>query len=295
MASASGSEEANSLPYRSARHPTATTFLPVSAAASRVSIESFLAASTNPQVFTTTTSASSESPGPVSDHPPAPSRAASSSESTSFRAQPSVTNDTRADDGDTRAGYPCSRIARTRVLTGVAATHPTARTGVAVDTPSNTLSDFAREHALNLTRFAYLVCGDRGRAEDLVQDTFASLYRRFGEHLTIEAPVAYARRSIVNAHISASRLRMPGATVVGAVPDGSVDAVDYGEQDAMWRAIATLPERQRHVLVLRYYVDLTDAEIAETLGCRQGSVRSLATRAFAALREHPGLTGKEQS
>ena len=149
------------------------------------------------------------------------------------------------------------------------------------------LTQFAVTQTQNLTHFAYLVCGDRGRAEDLVQDTFVSLYRRFGDHLPMAAPVAYARRSIVNAHVSAGRRRMVNATVLTAVPDRPIDAVDHGDQDAMWRALATLPDRQRHVLVLRYYADLTDPEIAETLGCRQSTVRSLASRAFEHLRHHP--------
>jgi RNA polymerase sigma factor (sigma-70 family) len=127
-----------------------------------------------------------------------------------------------------------------------------------VSADSISLTQFAMTQTQNLTHFAYLVCGDRGRAEDLVQDTFVALYRRFGDRLPIAAPVAYARRSIVNAHVSAGRRRMANVTVLTAVPDRPVDAVDNGEQDAMWRALATLPDRQRHVLVLRYYADLTD-------------------------------------
>ena len=119
------------------------------------------------------------------------------------------------------------------------------------------------------------------------------MYRRFGDVLPIEAPVAYARRAVANAHVSMVRTKITGATVVGAVPDRATDALDFAEQNAMWRAIATLPDRQRHVLVLRYYLDLPDAEIARTLDCREGTVRSLAARAFSALREHPELSGKE--
>jgi RNA polymerase sigma factor (sigma-70 family) len=73
------------------------------------------------------------------------------------------------------------------------------------------------------------------------------------------------------------------------VPDAATGAHDSSEQDAMWRALAVLPDRQSAVLVLRYYLDLADAEIAAALGCRYGTVRSLATRAFAALRTHPDL------
>lgn len=149
------------------------------------------------------------------------------------------------------------------------------------------LADFAAEHSVALTRFAYLVCGDRGLAEDLVQDALMSLYRRFGDLVTVAAPVAYVRRAIVNGSISHARRRVPVA--VAELPDTSIDAVDGGEQDAMWRVLATLPPKQRTVLVLRYYLDLPDDEIAAALDCRPGTVRSLAARAFAVLRVHPEL------
>jgi RNA polymerase sigma factor (sigma-70 family) len=71
------------------------------------------------------------------------------------------------------------------------------------------------------------------------------------------------------------------------VPDRGVEEGGSVEQDAMWRVLATLPDRQRAVVVLRYYLDLSDADIAAALGCRAGTVRSLAARAFAALRVHP--------
>lgn len=151
------------------------------------------------------------------------------------------------------------------------------------------LTEFAAEQSVALTRFGYLLCGDHQLAEDLVQDAFVALYRRFGETLPITAPVAYARRVIVNGHISRTRKRSAGETVTAAVPDTAAEVRDSSERDAMWRAMAPLPDRQRAVLVLRYYLDLTDAEIATTLGCREGTVRSLATRAFAALRNHPAI------
>jgi RNA polymerase sigma-70 factor (sigma-E family) len=151
------------------------------------------------------------------------------------------------------------------------------------------LAAFAGEQGRGLTRFAYLICGDRGLAEDLVQDAFASLYKRYGAYLPLEAPVAYARKAIVNAHISASRRKITAATVLGSVPDRSIEAADLVEQDAMWRALSALPQRPRAVLVMRYYLDLPDPEIAAILGCREGTVRSLATRAFATLRTDPHL------
>jgi RNA polymerase sigma-70 factor (sigma-E family) len=157
--------------------------------------------------------------------------------------------------------------------------------GVAVSAP--TLADFARDNTVALTRFAYLICGDRGRAEDLVQDAFVALYRRFGGELPVEAPVAYARRTIVNGHISRSRRR--SVDVLAEVPDRPVAAAHNEDEDAMWRALATLPDRQRSVLVLRYYLDVPDHEIANILDCRADTVRSLGARAFATLRTSPEL------
>lgn len=153
-----------------------------------------------------------------------------------------------------------------------------------------TLAGFAAEQSVALTRFAYLLCGDRQRAEDLVQEAFLALHRRFGPALELTAPVAYARRSIVNAHISQSRRRAASERVTDAVPDLPAPVADRVEQDAMWQALAGLPERQRAVLVLRYYLDLPDRQIAEALDAREGTVRSLAARAFATMRQLPELS-----
>jgi RNA polymerase sigma-70 factor (sigma-E family) len=155
------------------------------------------------------------------------------------------------------------------------------------------LADFARAESVSLTRFAYVLCGDRGLAEDLVQDAFVALYRRFGPELPLEAPLAYARRTIVNAHISHTRRRATSSTVLGDPPDRPVEDTGHVLQDAMWHTLAALPDRQRAVLVLRYYLDLSDADIAATLDCREGTVRSLAARAFASLRANPALTATE--
>lgn len=158
-----------------------------------------------------------------------------------------------------------------------------------MDVREMTLTAFAAEHSVGLTRFAYVLTGDRQLAEDLVQDCLLALHRRFGETLPIDAPVAYARRVIANGQASRMRRMSSAEAVVDELPDTGVDGADPAEQDAAWRMLATLPHRQRAVLVLRYYVDLSDDEIARTLDCRVGTVRSLAARAFAALRQHPLL------
>ena len=159
--------------------------------------------------------------------------------------------------------------------------------------PGLTLAAFADAHSVGLTRFAYVLCGDRGLAEDLVQDAFVALYRRFGDTVPIDAPVAYTRRAIVNAHISHRRRRASSAIVLIDPPEQPTPGPDGGEQDAMWRALTTLPERQRAVLVLRYYLDMTDDDIADALGARPGTVRSLAARAFATLRTNRDLTTED--
>jgi RNA polymerase sigma factor (sigma-70 family) len=153
------------------------------------------------------------------------------------------------------------------------------------------LADLVRTHALELTRFAYLIAGDRARAEDLVQDAFFAMYRRFGPELTIERPLSYARRAIVNGHISWRRRAMSREILSERPPDRPVnDAAAAGADNDLWALLDILPYRQRVVLVLRYNVGCDDAEIADLLGCRASSVRSLATRGLARLR--PAVTAR---
>ena len=149
------------------------------------------------------------------------------------------------------------------------------------------LGDFAREHGLELTRFAYLVSGDRTRADDLVQDVLLAMHRRFGARLEIEQPVAYARRAIVNANVSFNRRR--SSTEVLTATDFDRPVTDDPDPDDLWSVLAGLPHRQRVVLVMRYYLGYSDGEIAGTLGCRRGTVRSLASRALAELRTSDGI------
>jgi RNA polymerase sigma-70 factor (sigma-E family) len=144
---------------------------------------------------------------------------------------------------------------------------------------------FAQRCGLELLRFAYLLCGDRQRAEDLLQDVLLAMYRRFPDVLTLDNPVAYARRALANANVSRARRASSSEVVVELFPDAAVpDGSDPAERDALWQALRRLPVRQRTVLVLRFYVDASDRDIADALGCRPGSVRSLASRGLAALR-----------
>ena len=140
-----------------------------------------------------------------------------------------------------------------------------------------------------LLRFGYVLTGSAQEAEDLVQDALAKSLRRW-RRVRADNPVAYTRRVMVNTHLA--RWRRWGARVrLGGVPEAAADdgGLARGEDwDALRRALAVLPSRQRAVVVLRYFEDLPDATIAGLLGCSPGTVRSHAARGLAALR--PVLT-----
>ncbi|HYG94366.1 MAG TPA: SigE family RNA polymerase sigma factor [Nocardioides sp.] len=144
-----------------------------------------------------------------------------------------------------------------------------------------------------LLRLAYLLSGDRHLAEDLVQEALAKAHRRWVTIAAADHPHAYVRRIVVTQHLGWRRRR--ASTELALPPEslpegrGGDPAGGVADRDATWRALAGLPARQRAVLVLRYYEDLPDEDIAATLGVAVGTVRSLASRAFARLRDHPGL------
>ena len=157
--------------------------------------------------------------------------------------------------------------------------------------PTRTIAEFSRRHALDLLRFAYLLCGDRHRAEDLLQDVLLAMYRRFGDDLTLDNPIGYARRSLANANVSWTRRSANREVVLQAIPDqAGPDGDDPAQRDVLWQALRKLPVRQRTVLVMRFYADATDHEIAAALGCRRGTVRSLASRGLALLRTDPSIS-----
>lgn len=150
---------------------------------------------------------------------------------------------------------------------------------------------FCRRHAARLGRVAYLLCGDRETARDIAQETLLDAYRHWRKVRAAADEAAYLRRMLVNRHLSDLRRRRvlevltDEAHLPGVAPGDAV--VD---QDAMWRALGGLSERQRAVLVLRHYEGLDDEAIAAALRCGRSTVRSLATRGLAALRQSPHLT-----
>jgi RNA polymerase sigma-70 factor (sigma-E family) len=142
----------------------------------------------------------------------------------------------------------------------------------------------AREPALQ--RLALLLTGDEHAAQDLVQTSLAKLYLAWDRLDDRSTADAYARRILVNEHRSAWRRPWRRREVVtDHPPEQGGPAVEYdGSREAVWRFVASLPPRQRAVIVLRYYEQLSEAEIADVLGISAGTVKSQASRAIASLR-----------
>jgi RNA polymerase sigma-70 factor (sigma-E family) len=139
----------------------------------------------------------------------------------------------------------------------------------------------------SLLRTAYLLTGDRGTAEDLVQSALAKLYLSWDKVQRRELVDGYVRRILVNENNSLWRRGWKRREVVtatfpdrAAAPEPSYD----GQGDALWEFVQTLPRRQRAVVVLRYYEDLSEQETADVLGISVGTVKSQASRAIAAMR-----------
>ena len=156
-----------------------------------------------------------------------------------------------------------------------------------------TFEEFAAARLPAVLKFAAVLTGDRGLAEDVVQEVLIRTNARWETIAGLDRPEAYVHKMIVNEYLSWRRrswrlvLSGAGTDLTGrSVPD---PAAGYAERDAIFAELAKLPLRQRAVLVLRYYEGLSDQEIAEVLGCRPGTVRGYASRALAALRVE--LTG----
>lgn len=157
------------------------------------------------------------------------------------------------------------------------------------------VADLHREHALTLVRMANLLLRDQQAAEDVVQDAFISLYRAMPRLTDHDRILPYLRTAVINKSRSAlrSRRRAWSSPVLHELPGGSAEAtvLDRADRAAVLAAVTRLPRRSREVLVLRYYLDLPDPEIAATLGVSRGTVTSTASRALAAL----GRQLKEES
>jgi RNA polymerase sigma-70 factor (sigma-E family) len=145
-------------------------------------------------------------------------------------------------------------------------------------------------HALGLIRLAVIMLGDRTAAEDVVQEAFCGLYRRW-DHLTDPSKaLSYVRSAVLNrsrselrARIRNERRPVPAAGYQASPETGAL--LDEEHQEVL-AALRALPDRQREALVLRYYLDLSESEIAASMGIRTGTVRSTTSRALATLGKH---------
>jgi RNA polymerase sigma-70 factor (sigma-E family) len=137
-----------------------------------------------------------------------------------------------------------------------------------------------------LLRTAYLLVGDAQAAEDLVQDTLLKVWSRWSRVRATDEPLAYVQRILVNTSASRWRAvrRRSGGEHLVAVPPEAAATVLAERDEVLWQAVAALPARQRAVVVLCYYEDLTDAATADALGCAVGTVKSQRAKALRTLR-----------
>jgi RNA polymerase sigma-70 factor (sigma-E family) len=149
-----------------------------------------------------------------------------------------------------------------------------------------------RDHAVGLIRMALLLVGDQATAEDVVQDAFLGLCRGQQRLRDADKALPYLRASVVNGcrsvHRGRRRARLAGVQHELPVWSAESAALDGEDRRAVLAAIARLPRRQREVLVLRYYLNQADNQIAETLQVSRGTVSSTASRAVAALSRQLG-------
>jgi len=161
---------------------------------------------------------------------------------------------------------------------------------------------FVAGAADELLRTGYLIVWDLAEAEDLVQETLVRVARRWPRVRRMEHPIAYARRILVNLALDGGerrtrRRRELDVELVGGRPETtSADAAArVAVRGELIAAVAALPPRQRAVLVLRYFVDLPEREVAAALGCSLGTVKSTASRGLARLQRELGEPDRQPS
>jgi RNA polymerase sigma-70 factor (sigma-E family) len=151
------------------------------------------------------------------------------------------------------------------------------------------LDQLYREHYRSLVRLASILVDDVTTCEELVQDAFVAVLRRSGGWADPERAPAYLRSAVLNgarSHLRKQQVRrrwLRSADPPAPSPPADGRTIVDAETQVMLAALRRLPDRQREVLVLRFYLDLSEAEIARTLGISTGSVKTHAHRGLAAL------------
>lgn len=152
-------------------------------------------------------------------------------------------------------------------------------------------SEFVRANSRALLRTAWLMTGDAGSAEDLVQASLAHTWVRWAKIRSKDAALAYVHRVMTTTFLGWRRRRWSSEIATGSLPEAAVDGdlEQVVARDALLAAVRSLPPRQRAVVALRYLSDLSEAATAAALGCSVGTVKSQSSRAMRALRAAPGL------
>ncbi|MFN2594704.1 MAG: RNA polymerase sigma factor [Actinomycetota bacterium] len=151
------------------------------------------------------------------------------------------------------------------------------------------IGDLYLQHADSAVRFAYLLTGDQAVAEDLMQDAFVKLTGRLAHLRDPDAFDAYLRRTIVNLSRSYFRHKRVERTYLDRLRNSTASNVSHPDtsvedRDELWLRLMTVSPRQRTALVLRFYEDLSEAEVAHILKCAPGTVKSLVSRGLEKLR-----------
>lgn len=144
------------------------------------------------------------------------------------------------------------------------------------DWRTNDLERLYSEHSVALTRLAHVIVGSNAVAQEIVHEAFI----RFSRARNVETPAAYLRTIVVN--LARTELRRAARPLA---PDEPTLAFDEPAIDETWAAVQRLPEKYRTALALRFYADLSEAQMAEHLGCRPGTVKSLVHRGLDLLRK----------
>jgi RNA polymerase sigma-70 factor (sigma-E family) len=160
------------------------------------------------------------------------------------------------------------------------------------DTSAPSYEEYVGARWTALYRTAYLLTGDHADAEDLAQTALVKAYLSWSKVAAADSPDAYVRRILTNAFLSGRRpLRVTRERLVDQPPEVALREPGSDDRLTLWPHISALPPRQRAVVVLRYYEDLSEKQIAETLGCSTGTVKSTASNALKALKSRLATEG----
>ncbi len=153
---------------------------------------------------------------------------------------------------------------------------------------------FVDSSSRDLLRAAWLLTGDWPTAEDLVQSALTATWRHWQENGPVNYPEAYVRRVMVTTFLRWKKRRWGGEIATEPLPEGPARDDLFAQvdaHDALHAALSVLPPKQRAIVVLRYFADLTEAQTAAVMQCAVGTVKSQSAKALARLHDVPGLAG----